>query len=728
MVQSLVSKYTMFILKAPFSATGDQPQAIEELVRGVTMGKKNQVLLGVTGSGKTFTIANAIEKLQMPTLVISHNKTLAGQIYQEMREFFPTNGVSYFVSYYDFYQPEAYLPSSDTYIEKEAQINEQIDKLRLQATKNILTRNDVIVVASVSCIYNIGSSVDYGKYVLEFKVGQPFNLHDVQFRLAQLQYERSEFDFKRGTFRQRGNNIDIYPAYDDEGYRVTHMGGKVTEITKFDPLTGREIAQSKVKSQKSESQTVGTSATLDIRPSTLDSLVIFPAKHFMADPKRIEAALKDIQKDMEREVELHKKAGHIVEAQRLKQRVTHDIEMIKEIGYVNGIENYSRYFDGRKEGDPPYSLLHYFQQAFGDKFLVVIDESHMSVPQIRGMFNGDFARKKMLIDFGFRLKASYDNRPMKFEEFYKIPPHIIYTSATPNEWEIQQSTANSQQLTANIKNIDAPLRTTNYELGSGIVQQLVRPTGIVDPEIIVRPSKNEVEDLVIEIEKRIKKNALGKILVTTLTKRIAEDLTSFLKDKGIKATYLHSDIETLERSDILDSLRKHEYDVLIGVNLLREGIDLPEVSLVAILDADKEGFLRSKTALIQTMGRAARNVGGEVLMYADTETKSMKEAIDEIRRRREYQVAYNTEHNITPKTIYKPIRERIIEKEQDLEMLNEPVKGRYQQYIQTINKDAMTPYDKKKTVKRLKMEMKRAAEDMNFEAAIMLREKIKELV
>ena len=391
--------------------------------------------------------------------------------------------------------------------------------------------------------------------------------------------------------------------------------------------------------------------------------------------------------------------------------------MIKEIGYVNGIENYSRYFDGRSEGDPPYSLLHYFRQAFGDKFLVVIDESHMSVSQIRGMFNGDYSRKKMLIDFGFRLKASFDNRPMKFEEFYKIPPHIIYTSATPNEWEVELSKQEALR-------IDDKKMKTNH---AGVVQQLVRPTGIVDPEITVRPSKNEVDDLVLEIEKRVKKDSKGKILVTTLTKRIAEDLSTYLKDKGIKATYLHSDIETLERSDILDSLRKHEYDVLIGVNLLREGIDLPEVSLVAILDADKEGFLRSKTALIQTMGRAARNVGGEVLMYADTETNSMREAIGEIKRRRAYQVAYNTKYSITPTTILKPIRERIIEKEQDLEMLNEPLKGRYQQYIQSIKVDGMTPFDKKKTIKRLQKEMKRAAEDMNFEAAIMLREKIKEI-
>jgi len=712
----------MFVLKSPFLPTGDQPQAIEGLVHGIEEGRKNQVLLGVTGSGKTFTIANVIQQLQLPTLIISHNKTLAGQVYQEMREFFPTNGVSYFVSYYDFYQPEAYLPASDTYIEKEAQINEQIDKLRLQSTTNILTRKDVIVVASVSCIYNIGSPLDYGKYILDIKVGEKFDLHAVQFRLAQLQYDRSEFDFKRGSFRQRGNSIDIYPAYEDVGYRVMHEGGTTKSITKFDPLTGKLEG----RGQKTDDYQLPTT-----NHQPLTTLVIFPAKHFMADPKSVEEAEKQIRKDMEFEVELHKKAGHIVEAQRLKQRVTHDLEMIREIGYVNGIENYSRYYDGRKEGDPPYSLLHYFRQAYGDKFLVVIDESHMSVSQIRGMFNGDFARKKMLIDFGFRLKASYDNRPMRFEEFYAIPPHIIYTSATPNEWEISQSQSESVELVklvklAKEKNYTQPPTTYNLER-KGIVQQLVRPTGIVDPEIMVRPSKNEVEDLVMEIEKRVKRDSKGKVLVSTLTKRIAEDLTSYLKDKGIKATYLHSDIETLERSDILDSLRKHEYDVLIGVNLLREGIDLPEVSLVVILDADKEGFLRSKTALIQTMGRAARNVGGEVLLYADNETNSMREAIEEIKRRREYQVAYNLKNNITPKTIYKPIRERIIEKEQDLEMLNEPVKGRYQEYIQSIKKDGMTPFDKKKTVKRLQREMKKAAEDMNFEAAIMLREKIKEV-
>lgn len=665
----------MFILKAPFSSTGDQPQAIEALTKGVLEGKKNQVLLGVTGSGKTFTVANVIRNLNLPTLIISHNKTLAGQIYQEMREFFPDNAVSYFVSYYDFYQPEAYIPQSDTYIDKEAQINEQIDKLRLQSTTNILTRKDVIVVASVSCIYNIGSPADYGKYVLEMEVGKPFDLKNSMYRLAQLQYDRSEFDFKRGTFRVRGAEFDVYPAYEDIGYRVSHTSGTVSAIVRFDPLTGKQDA-------------------------SLDKLVIFPAKHFMADPQTIEKAEKEIRKDMEYEVALHKKAGRLIEAQRLSQRVNHDLEMIKEVGYVNGIENYSRYFDGRAEGDPPFSLLHYFRQAYGNKFLVVVDESHMSIPQIRGMFNGDFARKKTLIDFGFRLKAAYDNRPMKFEEFYKIPPNIIYLSATPNEWETSRST---------------------------MVQQLVRPTGIVDPEVIVRPSKNEVQDLVLEIEKRVKQNQKEKILVTTLTKRIAEDLTEYLKEKGIKATYLHSDIQTLERSDILDSLRKNEYDVLIGVNLLREGIDLPEVTLVAILDADKEGFLRSRTALIQTMGRAARNVGGEVIMYADEKTDSMTAAIAEINRRRTYQLAYNKKNNITPQTIIKSIRKRIIEKEEDLDELGNSKQSGYDYLLKGIRKEGLTPYDKKRTIKRLEREMKKAAEEMNFEVAILLREKVKEL-
>lgn len=687
--------FPMFQLESPFKPTGDQPQAIERLVRGVKKGHKNQVLLGVTGSGKTFTIANVIRELDMPALIISHNKTLAGQLYQEMRDFFPHNGVSYFVSYYDFYQPEAYIPSTDTYIEKEAEINEQIDKLRLQSTTNILTRNDTIVVASVSCIYNIGSPLDYGRYVLELRVGQTYDQQAVQFRLAQLQYDRSQFDFTRGTFRVRGDSIDIYPAYDDVGYRITHTSGKVTSIVQFDPLTGLEANH---KSQSSN--------------STLDSIIIYPAKHFMADPKTIEEASVQILKDLEFESNMLKKAGKIVEAQRLTQRVKHDVEMIREVGYVNGIENYSRYFDGRKEGDPPYSLLHYFRQAYGDKFLVIIDESHMTVPQIRGMYNGDNSRKKMLVDFGFRLRAAFDNRPMRFEEFYAVPPHIIYTSATPDEWELEQSRVESQKSKSKTQ---------------GIVEQLVRPTGIVDPEIEIRPSNDQVQNLVDEIEKRLKNNETGKVLVTTLTKRIAEDLTDYLKDKGVRASYLHSDIQTLERSDILDSLRKSEYDVLIGVNLLREGIDLPEVTLVAILDADKEGFLRSKTSLIQTMGRAARNTGGTVIMYADKSTDSMKAAIAEIQRRREYQLAYNIEHTITPQTIHKPIRERIIEKVEDLNELKDSSQKTYKQYVDSIKKEGLTPFDTKKTIKRLEREMKRAADDMNFEAAILLREKIREL-
>ncbi len=704
----------MYTLVSQFKPTGDQPQAIEGLVNGVKGGTKNQVLLGVTGSGKTFTIANVIRNLGMPALIISHNKTLAGQLYQEMRDFFPHNGVSYFVSYYDFYQPEAYIPSTDTYIEKEAEINEQIDKLRLQSTTNILTRKDTIVVASVSCIYNIGSPLDYGRYALELRVGQTYDQQAVQFRLAQLQYDRSQFDFTRGTFRVRGDSIDIYPAYDDVGYRISHSSGKVTSIVQFDPLTGKENMQSesrKVLKFQSREQTAQKGLS-DFRLSTFDSIIIYPAKHFMANPKTIEEASGQILKDLEFEAGILKKAGKIVEAQRLTQRVKHDIEMIREVGYVNGIENYSRYFDGRKEGDPPYSLLHYFRQAYGDKFLVIIDESHITVPQIRGMYNGDNSRKQMLVDFGFRLRAAFDNRPMRFEEFYAVPPHIIYTSATPDEWELEQSKIESQKLKA---------RT------NGVVEQLVRPTGIVDPKIEVRPSKDQVHNLVTEIHARLKKGETGKVLVTTLTKRIAEDLTDYLKDKGVRASYLHSDIKTLERSDILDSLRKSEYDVLIGVNLLREGIDLPEVTLVAILDADKEGFLRSRTSLIQTMGRAARNTGGRVVMYADKITDSMRNAIEEIQRRREYQLSYNKKNNITPVTIHKPIRERIIEKVEDLEELKDRSQKTYKQYVNSIKKEGLTPFDTKKTIKRLEREMKRAADDMNFEAAILLREKIREL-
>lgn len=677
----------MFKLRSAFKPTGDQPKAIKQLSDGIRRGVKNQVLLGVTGSGKTFTLANVINKLQIPTLIISHNKTLAGQLYQEMRDFFPENAVSYFVSYYDYYQPEAYIPQTDTYIEKEAQINELIDKLRLKSTSNILTRNDVIVVASVSCIYNIGSPLEYGRSVLSLKQKQNISQKEISNRLVQLQYERSEFDFKRGTFRVRGSRIDIYPAYEDFGYRITLENNTVASIFSFDPLTGKLSGE-----------------------ESLLELILYPAKHFVPDAGVLKKAEDEIRADLKREATALKKGGHIAESERLLRRVNYDLEMIKEIGYVNGIENYSRYFDGRKKGDPPFSLLDYFKKAYGDNFLVCIDESHMSVPQIRGMFNGDFSRKKMLVDFGFRLKAAFDNRPLRFEEFYRIPPHIIYTSATPDEWELGESKRESQKL--------------ERENG-GVIEQLIRPTGIIDPQVTIRSAINEIPDLVKEIEERVSKQQ--KILVTTLTKKVAEDLSLYLKEKKIRAEYLHSDIETLERSNILDNLRKGSFDVLIGVNLLREGLDLPEVYLVAILDADKEGFLRSKTALIQTMGRAARNVSGEVIMYADTITKSMKNAIDEIDRRREYQVAYNTKNEITPITIYKPIREKIVDEDATSDVIKEVNKTYYESEIDSLNVDSLTPYDTKKVIRKLEKDMKRFAEEMNFELAIKMRDKIKEI-
>jgi excinuclease ABC subunit B len=613
---------------------------------------------------------------------------LAGQLYQEMRDFFPDNAVSYFVSYYDYYQPEAYIPQTDTYIEKEAQINELIDKLRLQSTTNILTRPDAIVVASVSCIYNIGSPVEYGRYILDLTEGQPMSAQNMSLQLARLHYDRSEFEFKRGTFRMRGNRVDIYPAYEDIGYKIELVNGNVGKIQKFEVLSGKNIG------------------------GVMNRAIVYPAKHFMTDPQTIEGGLAQIKADLAKEHAMLMKAGKLVEAQRLKQRVNYDMEMIREVGYVNGIENYSRYFDGRKPGDPPYSLVHYFRQAYGDRFLVFIDESHMTVPQLRGMFNGDHSRKKMLIDFGFRLRASYDNRPMTFEEFYSLPRHIIYTSATPDQWELDRAKEESEKL----KN--------GY---GGVAEQLIRPTGIIDPKITIRPAENEVMDLVAEIEKRVKKNQ--KVLVTTLTKKTAEDLSVYLKEKKVRAEYLHSDIETLERSNILDNLRKNAFDVLIGVNLLREGLDLPEVYLVAILDADKEGFLRSRTSLIQTMGRAARNISGEVIMYADSVTRSMKQAIDEIERRRAYQSEYNTEHGITPKTVIKPIREKIIEGAEEtmidhLEKKNTDIDT---SFIDAISPQTMTPYDKKKIIPKLEREMKKQATDLHFELAIRIREKIREL-
>lgn len=625
----------MFQIKSNYQPTGDQPQAIKKLVSGLNSGLKNQVLLGVTGSGKTFTVANIIEKVQKPTLVIAHNKTLAAQLYQEFKEFFPENSVNYFVSYYDYYQPEAYIPQTDTYIEKETEINENIDKLRLATTANLLTRKDVIVVASVSCIYNLGDPIEYQKATLAL----PASRKEILEKLIDLQYARNEIDFKRGTFRITGEIIDIYPSYQDYGIRVN---GK--NILKFDPLTGKKL-------------------------ENLEKFVVYPAKHFMTSSKNF----AQIKSDLEEQC----KKLPLLEAQRLKSRVTYDLEMIAEVGYVNGIENYSRYFDGRKQGDPPFTLLDYFSKDY----LLIIDESHMTIPQIRGMYRGDRSRKQTLIDFGFRLPAALDNRPLRFDEFQRRMGQTIYTSATPDEWELSQGP---------------------------VTEQLIRPTGLVDPQIKIKKTKNQIKDLITEIAKRIKNHE--RVLVTTLTKRMAEELADYLSDT-IKVAYLHSDIETLERTKILRQLRLGEFDVLVGINLLREGLDLPEVSLVAILNADKEGFLRSKTSLVQTMGRAARHINGQVIMYADLVTKSMQAAIDEINRRRKYQLKWNADHNITPVGITKDIRENLWEKE----IVKE----------EEINVDALTPQDKLKLKKVLEKRMREASKILDFEMATYYRDLIK---
>ncbi len=672
-----------FTLKSPFQPSGDQPQAIQSLVGGIQRGTKDQVLLGVTGSGKTYTMAKVIEETQLPTLIISHNKTLAGQLYQEMRDFFPDNGVSYFVSYYDFYQPEAYVPTTDTYIEKEADINDKIDKLRLQATTNIMTRKDTIIVASVSCIYNIGDPREYGKFELPIFPGLQTDWQQLGERLIAMQYERSEYEFRRGTFRVRGENFDIYPAYQDTAYRVTFADGHVASIAELDPISGAVSRTPLAISQP--------------------GIVIYPAKHYMMDQERFLRAESQIRADLEREYTVLKEKGKLVEAQRLLQKTNYDLETIKELGFVNGIENYSRYFDGRMPGERPFCLPDYMTHAYDDQWLCIIDESHMTIPQIRGMYHGDQARKRTLIDYGFRLEAAIDNRPLKFEEFYPFAPHFLYVSATPDQWELEKA-------------------------GDQIVEQLVRPTGIVDPEIEIRPAEGEIQDVIAEIKRRAAKSE--RVLVTTLTKKTAEDLTEYLKEQGIRANYLHSDIKTLERTDILDALRKNEFDVLIGVNLLREGLDLPEVTLVAILDADREGFLRSRVSLIQTMGRAARNVKGEVILYADQITGSMSAAIEEIRRRRAYQLAFNKEHGVTPRSVSKPLRDKIIETEEVTNVwdnLDKPSVIRNSLFDTQQFTDALTPRDRARWIKRLEREMKTAADNLQFETAIALRDKLREL-
>lgn len=745
-----------FELASQFQPTGDQPQAIEKLSRGLAEHQKNQVLLGVTGSGKTFTIANVIQQMQRPTLVIAHNKTLAAQLYQEFRDFFPNNAVSYFVSYYDYYQPEAYIPSTDTYIEKDATINDEIDKLRLATTTNLLTRPDVIVVASVSCIYNLGSPVEYGRYLLEIMEGEVIARETLMLQLANLQYERSDAEFRRGTFRLRGDVIQLWPAYEDTALRIDTLENRITKIERIDPVTGSAIPQP--------------------GPEPLaQKHIIYPAKHYVVNPKSQAEGVLEIEADLRKRVGELKAAGKVIEAYRLEQKVNYDLEMIREFGFVNGIENYSRHFDGRQPGDPPFTLLDYFQEnarLFNNEFMTIIDESHITVPQVRGMHNGDRARKETLIEYGFRLPSALDNRPLKYHEFADRTQATIYVSATPNEWEISQS--NNQ-----------------------VVEQLIRPTGLVDPEVELRRTEGQIEDLIIEI---VRRKANGqRTLVTTLTKRMAEALTDYLNDEvkvkklitsfqekiatqknqenpnrviraneqlpidemeiGVldeqfytqaqlgdvttnaalpKVAYLHSDIETLERSDILDDLRRGVYDVLVGINLLREGLDLPEVTLVAILDADKEGFLRSRTSLIQTMGRAARHSDGHVILYADRLTGSMKEAIKETQRRRLIQMEYNRAHGITPQTISKPIRERMIEKkeEETPETMRQKKRAGAQGLIVNLNKndavdlekieaDKYTPAQAKQLAGKLRRRMKQAANEMDYELAALIRDKIK---
>ncbi|OGK67208.1 excinuclease ABC subunit B [Candidatus Roizmanbacteria bacterium RIFOXYD1_FULL_41_24] len=659
-----------FKLKSTFKPTGDQPQAISKLVDGLNKKYPDQTLLGVTGSGKTFTMANVIAQTQKPTLLISHNKTLAGQLYQEFRDFFPENAVSYFVSYYDFYQPEAYIPSSNTYIEKEAQINELIDKLRLEATSNILSRQDTLVVSSVSCIYNLGKPENYQKHTLTLAVGQPFDFKQFRLKLVQLQYGQNQFDFHRGTFRERGEHLDVYLSYQDLALRIKSEQGIITELKLIDPLTAKTV-------------------------KVVSEFELYPAKHYLVSGMEVKSIFKEIRTDLDHEVEFLERQKKLVEAQRLSQRVKHDLEMIEELGYVNGIENYSRYFDGRSLGEPPFSLLEYFQYRYGSDWLLLIDESHMTVPQLNGMYHGDYSRKKNLVDYGFRLKAAFDNRPLKFDEFLQKKPLTIYLSATPAPWE----KARSKQ----------------------IVEQLIRPTGITDPKISIRPVDKQIPDLIAEITKRAVKKQ--RTLVTTLTKRIAEDLAQFLIEKNIRAHYLHSDIKTLERSDILEKLRTGEFDVLIGINLLREGLDLPEVTLVAILDGDREGFLRSRTSLIQTMGRAARNTEGEVIIYTDKMTKSIQEAVEEVSRRRQAQTRYNQKHHLNPTTIIKPIRSRlVVESETDLKFYFG--KGKFGlKTLDEIKSEALTVFDKKKLIRHLRSQMKKEADNLNFELAAKLRDK-----
>ena len=650
-----------FELISEYKPTGDQPQAIEQLVKGFKEGNQCETLLGVTGSGKTFTMANVIQQLNKPTLIIAHNKTLAAQLYGEFKEFFPNNAVEYFVSYYDYYQPEAYVPSSDTYIAKDSSINEEIDKLRLSATSALSERRDVIVVSSVSCIYGIGSPKDYMEMIISLRPGMEKDRDDVIKALIDIQYDRNDMDFHRGTFRVRGDVLEIFPAEESEkAVRVEFFGDEIDRITQIDTLTGEILCE-------------------------LEHVAIFPASHYVVPMDTILKATQEIEQDMQERVRYFKSEGKLLEAQRIEERTNFDIEMLRETGVCSGIENYSRYLSGLEPGQPPYTLIDYF----GDDFLMIIDESHKTIPQIRGMYAGDQSRKTTLVDYGFRLPSAKDNRPLNFEEFEDRIDQIMFVSATPGEYEAEHELLRAEQI--------------------------IRPTGLLDPQVDVRPVEGQIDDLLAEVRKEVKDH--HKVLVTTLTKRMAEDLTDYLKEAGIRVRYLHSDIDTLERTEIIRDMRLDVFDVLVGINLLREGLDIPEITLVAILDADKEGFLRSETSLIQTIGRAARNSEGHVIMYAENMTDSMRIAIDETQRRRELQQAYNEAHGITPKTIRKAVRDLI------------SISKEVAKTESTMEKDpeSMTREELEKLIAQVQKQMKAAAAELNFEMAAELRDKMIEL-
>ncbi len=647
----------MFKLVSEYKPTGDQPQAIEKLSDGILEGKKYQTLLGVTGSGKTFTMANIIQRVQRPTLVLAHNKTLAGQLYSEFKEFFPENNVEYFVSYYDYYQPEAYIPSSDTYIEKDSSVNDEIDKLRHSATAALFETRDVIVVASVSCIYGLGDPIDYENMTVSLRPGMKIERNTMLKKLINMQYTRNELDFKRGTFRAKGDIVEIYPSdYGESAVRVEFWGDEVEKISEINPLTGKNVA-------------------------SRNHIMIFPNSHYVTTADKMERAIKTIREEMEERVKYFKSQGKLIEAQRIEERTNFDLEMMQETGFCQGIENYSRHISGREPGSAPFTLFDYFPKDF----LLLIDESHATIPQVRAMYNGDRARKESLVKYGFRLPSAFDNRPLKFNEFEERINQVIFVSATPAEYEKEHS-------------------------GKNVVEQIIRPTGLLDPKIEVKPVENQIDDLIAQIHERVEKNE--RVLVTTLTKKMAEDLTSYLAGLDIKVRYMHSDIKALERMDIIRDLRLGEFDVLVGINLLREGLDIPEVSLVAILDADKEGFLRSERSLIQTIGRAARNTDGKVIMYADELTDSMDKAISETNRRRKIQMQYNEEHGIVPQTIKKSVRDTI------RASIVEETTEKYE-----LGKDASL----EDIINKLTEEMLAHAEKMEFEEAAKLRDQIKEL-